>query len=169
MGRVSLCIAQSKDGFIADKDDGLEWLNAAVAEGEDYGYHSFYASIDSTIMGRSTYDVVDAMDVPFPYPDKSNYVLTSVDKEANDHVSFINQSLISEIINKHSKTWLVGGGGANSTLHDLGLIDEIILTTVPVILGEGKNLFREASTLEHYNLKESQTFNNGVIQEIYTK
>lgn len=67
----------SFNGKIAKKDGTVAWLDAIPhPEGEDYGYADFYEGIDTTIMGYATYHQVINFDIPFPYPDKTNYVLT---------------------------------------------------------------------------------------------
>lgn len=169
MGRLTLYIAQSKDGFIADSNHGLEWLNAAILEEVDYGYHDFYASIDSTIMGKKTYDIICEMDVPFPYPDKANFVITSRSFEPTEFVSFENATNLHHIIAKYNSTWLVGGSVINQTCFDKGLIDEIILTTIPVLLENGVKLFADTGNLATFTKTNRKVFKNGVIQETYIK
>ena len=67
MAVVQLYIAQSLDGFIADKDGGVEWLESFNAEGEDHGYADFLAGVGGVVMGATTYEQALSWDIPWPY------------------------------------------------------------------------------------------------------
>ena len=99
MGKVKLYAAISIDGFIADGEGGVGWLEDEdfMSEGEDFGYMEFYNSIGITLMGNATYQQVLGFDVPFPYPDKKNYVFSRKLEGTDEHVSFINESPIDFI------------------------------------------------------------------------
>lgn len=75
MPKVILYIATSEDGFIADKNGGVEWLPAPSDEAEDFGYKEFYNSIDCLVMGSATYEQCLTFG-PWPYPDKTTFVYT---------------------------------------------------------------------------------------------
>ncbi len=74
--KLTVYIAMSLDGFIAKPGDDLSFLTRVEKEGEDYGYSSFYARIDTVIMGRKTYDWVYSMTGEMPHPDKKLFVCT---------------------------------------------------------------------------------------------
>jgi dihydrofolate reductase len=78
MRKLILYIAASLDNYIATTDGGVNWLNDNELElpEEDYGYGDFYRTIDTTLMGNNTYRFIMNHDVPFPYPDKKNYVFS---------------------------------------------------------------------------------------------
>ena len=78
MSRIQCYIATSIDGFIARKDNSIDWLEIVpIPEGSDLGYTSFYNEIDIVIMGRNTYDEVMSFGVPWPYEDSKCYIVTS--------------------------------------------------------------------------------------------
>lgn len=175
MRKVVLYIAASLDGYIARPDGNVDWLQDPdyALEGEDYGYKEFYDSIETTLMGNKTYLEILGYDVPFPYPDKINYVFTRSDKEDNEHVNFINNNLAAfakDLKNSSGKDiWLIGGGEINSQFLEHGLIDRIILTLMPITLGEGLPMFPAHSMETKFNITKSETFKSGLCQLTYDK
>ncbi len=98
MRKIILYSAASIDNFIARQDGNIEWLHASeyITPGEDYGYKDFYNSVDTTLMGNNTFKIIKGFEMPFPYPDKENYVFSRQSKnEANNHVSFVNNEIIN--------------------------------------------------------------------------
>lgn len=69
--KLILYIATSLDGYIANENDDLAFLDRVAEEGEDYGYAAFTETVDTVIMGRRTYDKVVAMGVPDPHPERT--------------------------------------------------------------------------------------------------
>ena len=135
---IILYIATSLDGFIAKEDDDLQWLTETVGEG-DNGYTEFYQSIDTTIMGKRTYDYVMQHTETFPYPDKKCYVFTASEKGSNEYVEFVNEDVVTFTkklkVQKGSKIWMIGGAN---------LLDEYMITVTPHILGSGIVLFNDS-------------------------
>ena len=82
MRKLKLYIAASLDGYIAGPNGEIDWLDAG-GDG-DYGYQEFYASIDTTLMGNSTYQLTLTVD-EFPYPGKANYVFTKAVRAPSEH------------------------------------------------------------------------------------
>lgn len=112
--KVVLYIAPSLDGYIATKDESLEWLLQAEEEG-DNGYSAFYETIDTILMGKRTYDwIIKNIRGEFPYQNKECYVLTQSLMPDAEHVQFINEDLqenIRKLKKRRGKNiWLVGGG-----------------------------------------------------------
>ena len=141
--RLKLYIAASLDGYIAGPNGEIDWLE--TGGGLDYGYSDFYASIDATLMGRATYEVTQTVE-EFPYPDKTNYVFTrnpAVSGKAN--VRFVSGDIASFArglkTEEGQDIWLVGGGRINAVMLNADLIDDIILTVFPLVLGCGIPLF----------------------------
>ena len=170
MRQVVLYIASSLDGYIARPGGDISWLNAPEFElpGEDYGYHAFYRSIDTTLMGNATYRAVLGFDVPFPYPDRTNYVFTRSDGHRDTgFVKFISGDIpffVRKLKDEPGKDiWLVGGGEINALLLQHGLIDRIILTLMPLTLGEGIPLFAPHTAQNRFELVETWPFSNSVI------
>ena len=176
MRKIILYIAASLDNYIAKIDGSVEWLHNPdyAIEGEDYGYASFYENIDTTLMGNTTYQEVLGFDVPFPYPDKTNFVFTRSkhDKKA-EFIKFISGDIVEfirQLKEKEGKDiWLVGGGQINTIFLENGLIDQIILTIIPTTLGDGIPLFPKGSKETKFELAKSQAFKSGLVQLTYNK
>ena len=129
MRNVKLFIATTLDGYIAGPNGEIDWLK--IGGDLDYGYQEFYASIDTTLMGHSTYRLTLA--VPeFPYPDKTNYVFTrGTPPPDTPHVRFVTGDIAGFVRSlkqeSGSDIWLVGGGQVNTVLLRRDLIDEMVL------------------------------------------
>ncbi len=166
MRNLKLYSAMSLDGYIAGPNGELDWLEAA---GDlDYGYDDFYASIDTTLMGNATYQVTLTVDT-FPYPEKTNYVFTrSTPSPDTPHVRFISGDIagfVGALKDEPDKDiWLVGGGQINTIMLNAGLIDELILTVFPVVLGRGIPLFAPGSTRSGFRTVGCETYATGLIQ-----
>ncbi|MBO1582226.1 dihydrofolate reductase family protein [Bacillus sp. XF8] len=143
---VILYIGTSLDGFIAKEDDDLQWLYDTEGEG-DNGYTEMYQSIDTTIMGKKTYDYVMKHTETFPYPDKKCYVFTTSKKGSSEYVNFVNEDVVTFTKKlkeqKGSKIWMVGEAAILDAFIKEDLIDEYIITVSPHILGSGIPLFKE--------------------------
>ena len=168
MRKVRLYIGASLDGFIAGPHGEIEWLNAYLDGSSDYGYGSFFESIDVTLMGNSTYQQIRKFD-PFPYLTKTNYVFTRQQAmPPADHVSFISKDpahFVTHLKNLPGKDiWLIGGGQINALLLNAGLIDEMIISYVPEILGTGIPLFSEKAQPTQFTLHSSEAFSSGLVQ-----
>jgi dihydrofolate reductase len=169
---IILYIATSIDGYIARPDGSVDWLSLADNEQEDYGYADFYQSVDALVMGSNTYQqILDAGD--WPYPDKPSYVMS--DKtlpRADDDVRLISGSVyVAEdlfVEEKYERVWLVGGGKLASAFQHARLIDEYIISIIPVILGDGIPLFQYVNDDGAVQLTGTQTFSSGVVQLSYT-
>lgn len=169
MRKLILYIATSMDGFIADQNHGLDWLEKFPhPEGEDYGYADLMQRIDTTLMGRNTFAFLEKLDGPFPYPDAKNYVFSRSLKSTNLPVEIISDdavAFVSDLKTQSGKDiWLIGGGKLNATLANAGLIDEIILTQIPVFLGQGIPVFSGLEKAFSLPTKTLRTYEEGVAQ-----
>lgn len=175
MKNCKLYIACSIDGFIAREDGSLDWLDAIPNPDQlDYGYQSFYNSIDTIVMGRKTYEEVLGFGVDWPYPDSKTYVLSSKSIEIKtENTYLINEPLEYKIKkwknNKGKDIWVVGGGELISSMLDLGLIDEMLLTITPVILGSGIPLFPNNPKETKFELVKTEAFDTGFVNLTYEK
>ena len=145
--KIVCYIAASLDGYIATKDDSLEWLFKTEGEG-DAGYGEFIKTIDTVVMGRRTYDwVMEAENGEFPYQDITSYVYTSSSAEDNPFVKFTNQDvsgLVKELKERPGKNiWVVGGSSLLHSFVKKDLVDEWIISIAPVLIGKGIPLFQE--------------------------
>ncbi|MCS6823622.1 MAG: dihydrofolate reductase family protein [Cytophagaceae bacterium] len=167
MRKLILNISTSLDGYIADENNHTDW----ILNPEGYGYDDFYESVDTTIMGRKTYEFIVKNNISFPYTDKKNYVLTRTEKQANDHVEYIHKDPEAFVYylkaQKGKDIWLVGGGETANLYLEANLVDEIILSVNPIILGNGVPLFRPSFNMHRMDVVITQVFENGLVQLQY--
>lgn len=171
MPRLVYYVAQSIDGFIADSNGGVGFLDHLDEEGGDFGYAEFYARIDSLIMGRATYDFVRSMGV-WHYAGKPTVVMTSrPEDDAPAGVRFSSadpESVLREVrAAGGSSTWLVGGGQLAASFCAKGLIDEWIVTVIPHLLGAGAPLTGGVPTDTRLELSGHECMASGVVQLCY--
>jgi len=173
--KLIVYISMSLDGFLATRDDDLSWLSIAEKEGVDYGYASFTESVDTYIVGRKTYDVVrNLLDGAFPQGKQYDcYVITRREKSPENGVTFYTgnlEELIRDIKSKPGKNIYCDGGGVLVKLlmeHDL--IDEYIISVMPIILGDGKRLFQGGTPQLNIKLQSSEQYETGVVQLRYAR
>jgi len=143
---VVLYIAISLDGYIAREDGSIDWLYEIEGEG-DNGYEEFYQTVDTVLMGKTTYDHTFELAEQFPYPNKKCYVFSRSEQAPSPHVTFIQRDVprfIEELkAQEGSKIWIVGGAEILDVLMKEQLVDEFIITVSPVLLGKGIPLFKE--------------------------
>lgn len=176
MSKCSVFIATSLDGFIARKDGGIDWLPVPDTEsngGEDYGYHDFINSIDALVMGRNTYELILTFDKWF-YGDLPVIVLTNSGVKIPDKISkTVSQlsgepkEIVQNLAEKGYHILYIDGGKTIQGFLNAGLIDDITITTIPVLIGTGIPLFGPANHDIHLTLIESRLLNNQLIQTKY--
>jgi dihydrofolate reductase len=170
MGEIVLFIASSLDGFIAAPDGSVDWLFTD----NDYGYHDFFASVDTVIMGRKTYTQILEFGA-YPYEGKKGFVLTrSHVPERDENVTFMGENipdLIDALRQSPGKNiWLVGGGEIIKLFVQHHWIDRIILSIHPVILGDGMPLFLPTKAQPQWlKLQWVETFDSGLVQLSYAR
>lgn len=174
MKKIILYIAASLDQYIAEPDDGLEWLtDFPNPEKTDYGYKELLSSVDTVIIGGRSYRELECMDIIWSYPNHHTYIVSHHVWNAKENVSFITDNIIetiSKLRNKSGKNiWLVGGGELISMLLAVDLIDEMRITYIPVILGKGIPLFPEQPKESIWELIESTGCKNGVLMVNYKR
>ncbi len=160
--KIVLFIASSLDGYIASKDESLEWLFKVEGEG-DNGFTEFYQTIDTIIMGKRTYDWIIKEIEDFPYKTKECYVYTRSSYQDTENVKFINEDIHHFVNNLRKKEgnniWLVGGGELLDSFIQEDLVDEFIITVAPTIIGNGIPLFKESNHYVELSLKGTRNFN----------
>lgn len=172
----SVFIATSIDGFIADKNDGIDWLHSIPnPDNDDMGYLEFNKEIDALVMGRRTFETVLGFDFDWPYK-KPVFVLSNKLKEipkSHKGKAFLVNGTLTEILNKiHRKGFnklYIDGGTTISSFLKADLIDEMILTTIPILLGGGSSLFTELPNELNFELIKTKTYLNQITQNHYKR
>lgn len=171
---LSLYIACSLDGYIAGPNNELDWLEQFPnPEQTDYGYFDYLAGVDAVLMGRHTYEQILSFPVDWPYAEKACYLVSSQrSAKENPHIqkcfSSLDQNAI-EHLHRHQKVWLVGGGQLIKAALERDLLDELIITTLPRLIGRGIPLFPGGKTGLDFRLKAVTSFSNGVISSHYQR
>jgi dihydrofolate reductase len=168
-----LYIASSQDGFISGESDDLSFLKLVEIEGEDYGYLKFINSVGPILVGRKTYDKVISMG--FPYHENKNVYVISRDKKklGKKKLTFFSND-ISELVAQLKKSstkniYCDGGAELAKYLISKNLIDQIILSVVPVELKKGTLLFEKGIVPQNFQLKKTDEFESGLVQFTYSK
>lgn len=177
MSNVILYIATSLDGFIARPNGNIDWLTSVPnpATGGDYGYAELLDSISTTIMGRKTYDEVIGFGIEWPYTGLDTFVVTT-----NKHFEIKSpdtypltenlKAFVTDLKQKADKDiWLVGGGQLITTFINIGLLDRMIITIIPKLIGEGIPLFASKPAETDWKLISAQSFDTGVVNLTYDK
>lgn len=173
MRKTILFMGTSLDGYIAGENDNLEFLNAVDRPGEDYGYTNFIEGVDTVVMGRRTYDIVQSFDVPWPHAGKRCYIVSRTRTGQDENVTFYNGSLpdlIAELKAQPGKNIYVDGGPEfTRTLLQQNLIDRFCLSILPIILGKGIRLFDGGFDSVPLTLESSKAYESGLVQLWYNK
>lgn len=175
MRKVCLFIAMSLDGYIADKNGGVDWLNGqdSGAETED-GYSAFIQDVDTVLMGWNTYHQIVTQLSPdqWVYPDQTCYVFTHRVLPAAGHIYFSSQApweIIEQLKKQEGKKiWVCGGRDLIRQLMEKDLIDEYDISIIPTILGSGIRLFHEQPAEMKLKLLQTRSC-NGITELIYTR
>ena len=121
---ITYYVAMSLDGFIADRDGSVGWLDPFEGTGEDYGYAAFYDSVDGVLMGRRTYDFCRGL-LEWPYPGKPAWVFTRGELAGLPPATVVTRQSPSEVVALMERcgyrhAWLVGGGELASAFRAVG-------------------------------------------------
>ncbi len=168
-------IATSLDGFIATRDGGLDWLDEIPnPEQSDYGYAEFISSIDAIVMGRNTFEKILTFD-RWAY-NKPVFVLSNslreIPKDIIDKAEIVSGD-IKKLVNKlnqqgYNNLYIDGGKTIQSFLKE-DLIDEMIITRIPILLGSGFPLFDQLDKKLKFKHKKTEIYNNTLVKSHYTR
>lgn len=169
-------IAKSLDGYIAGPDGDLDWLYAVPnPDHVDMGFVALMEEVDAVVMGRTTFEVVCGFDGPWPYA-KHVYVLsnalTEVPEKAREHASLLSGSpaQVLEAIHAQGHHILyIDGGRTVQAFLEADVIDELRITTVPVLLGGGFPLFGPLSSQRRFTHVKSEVFLDELVQDWYRR
>jgi dihydrofolate reductase len=174
MTEVVYYVASSLDGFIAPPDGSVAWLSPFEGAGEDHGYREFYAGVDVILIGRRTYQQALTFG-DWVYPGKPCWVFTrGALASPRDDVRITDQPPARVVRGLaeagHRRAWLVGGGELAGAFRAANLIDEYVLSHVPVLLGAGIPLFGAGGgAIERVHMVGSRTFATGIVQTRYRR
>lgn len=171
--KVRVFIACSLDGFIAGEGGDLSWL-PQPQDGitEDHGYHAFFADVGALLMGRASYDVVMGFGVEWPYQDRPVLVATHRELESSIPTVRPVRGDIHELVARArdaaaGRDVYVDGGNVIRQALDARLVDELVVTVVPVVLGRGLPLFAGSERRTPLALVSCRSFDTGMVQLTY--
>lgn len=168
-------IATTIDGNIARKNGDIDWLESIDnPDNNDFGYNDFISTIDAIVMGKNTFEKVLSFEKwPYLIP---VYVLSKTLKEIPENlinnVKIINGNLKDIVDNLHNqgyKNIYIDGGMTIQSFLKENLIDEMIITIIPILIGKGIKLFGDLNDDLHLIHKNTTVFKNGLIQNHYIK
>ena len=167
----SVFIATSLDGFIAREDGALDWLPGGDVE--DHGYHEFIASVDALVIGRKTFETVLSFS-EWPYGSKPVVVLSSTPSRivapkgaVCEAIAGTPQEIVARLADRGMRDLYIDGGVTIQRFLEAGLIQRVIITRIPVLLGSGIPLFGALSRdvrLEHV---ATRSYPSGLVQSEY--
>jgi len=170
--RVIVHIATSADGYIAGPDGDLEWLTSRPAPDGFYGMNTFMKSIDTTVLGRKTYEVSLGLGAKFDA--RSRTIVFSRQEPPADvpsGVEFVNGAIgpvVSRLREQPGKDiWLMGGGEIIASFLDEQAIDEFVISVVPVFIGDGIPLIARRHRHVPLHLQSVERFEDGLVQLHY--
>jgi len=174
--KCSVFIATSLDGYIAWIDGGIDWLeqaNTLVPKGEDCGYGEFMATMDALVMGRHTFELAMSFS-DWPYGQTPVCVLssrmTTLPRDAPSTVSLSKEmplALVARLAAQGMKHLYIDGGVTIQRFLASALIDEVIITRIPVLLGSGRPLFGPLTQDVHLEHIATRAYDFGFVQSKY--
>ena len=175
MREIVLYIAMSLDGYIADKNGGVDWLCGHDENNQNMGsYPEFIKTVDTVILGYKTYHqiVTDLSPESWIYSGMKSYVITHKKHISTDEIVFTDHNigdLISELKKRDGKNiWICGGASITNQLIALDLIDRYCITIIPTILGDGVQLFEKQEYEKKLILVSTQSY-GGMTDLIFKK
>lgn len=175
MRKLSLFIATSLDGYIAKPNDDLSFLNLVEKEGEDYGYKEFTETIDTIIIGRKTYDYV-LKEIGASHYDNGKrdvYVITRTERPNVGRTIFYTGNL-TELVQRLKSTngkniYCDGGAEIINELLKSDLVDEFIISVVPILVGNGTRLFKDGRPEQQLEFISAKSYDTGLAQLHYKR
>ena len=145
---IVLYISASLDGYIARDNGAVDWLMGSSGdENVDLGFDKFYSSVDTVVMGRTTYEQIinELSPDTWVYEGKKSYVASRKIDEDDSRVEYIKDDITGFVENlktqKGKDIWIIGGGKLTDEFIKKDMIDKYVITIIPTILGEGIPLF----------------------------
>ncbi|MEW5915051.1 MAG: dihydrofolate reductase family protein [Gemmatimonadota bacterium] len=170
--RVSVFVGTSVDGFIARPDGALDFLDASGGS-DDHGYHEFIATVDALVMGRNTYETVLSFGT-WPYGSKPVFVLSSrllpaaPPNAVVEHLSGEPREIVASLKARGFQHVYLDGGLTIQRFLRAGLVDRLIVTRVPVLIGSGIPLFGQLDSDVSLKHVATRQYPSGLVQSEYT-
>ena len=166
---VTLFIATSLDGYIADEHGAVDWL----FHDSDYGYAAFFRTVDALVMGRRTFGQALGLG-GWPYGEKPTVVFgPGRPTDAPGHVVMTTDPPQDVLRGLEAKgvehVWLVGGAGLVASFRQEGLIDRFVISVHPVLLGKGLPLFAADLPAASLRFVSAEPFASGLVQLTYER
>lgn len=155
------------DGYLADKNHGLDWLHQCGAI-EETSFDEFYRHMDFTVMGRRTFREIAGMEHPEEvYPTTQNYVFTHEEQASREGFRFVSGSVPEFVrgIGPGKNVWIIGGNTILSPLLEADMVDHLIVQVAPVLLGGGIPLFAQKEGLKRFHLNGVRQY--GAFAELF--
>lgn len=167
-------MAMSIDGFVAREDHRLDWLMKQKTEGEDHGYDEFMASVDGLIMGRGSFrNALTFGDWPYQKPVivmSRSLTKNDIPMDVRDKISITRQDPDGVMASLAEKGWTrayVDGGLVVQSFLRAGLVEDMTITLIPILIGNGRRLFGQLDRDIDLELLASKSFPSGLVQTRY--
>lgn len=168
-------IATSLDSYIADKNGGIDWLmNIPNPDRSDYGFNDFMQKIDALVMGKNTFQTVLSLG-EWPY-NKKVFILSNTLNSIPDHlkekaeiISGKPKEINDYLAERGYKNLYIDGGKVIQSFLEEDLIDEIIITRIPVILGDGIPLFGKLEKPINFSEVRTEVLSKLLVKTYYKK
>jgi len=166
MREIILNLCTSLDSYIEGPNGEFDWCFTD----QDYSMTAFLDRIDTIFLGRKSYEQLER-DAPDAFSNKKKIVFSNSLKNEDNDLQIISSDIekeVKEIINSPGKDiWLFGGASLTASMINLNLVDELMISVHPLILGKGKPLFSDIETRKKLKLKDTKTFSTGLVQLYY--
>jgi len=165
--RFSVFIATSLDGYIARADGAIDWLQIVHPLDESHGYDAFFASIDTLVVGRGTYEVARGFET-WPYGGKRVIVMTHR-AEAPRHGEEFFAGSVTDLVARlgDARHVYIDGGNVIRQFLAAGLVDAATISIVPIVLGGGIRLFSGGEGEHRLELESHRAWPTGLVQLRY--
>jgi dihydrofolate reductase len=168
-------IATSLDGYIAAADGGIDWLNEMPNPSDnDYGFGEFMDKIDAIVMGRNTFETVVSFGV-WPY-ERPVFVLTNsledIPDGYKDKAAIVQSEVVDLVHDLNARGYenlYVDGGLTIQSFLQQDLIDELIITRIPILLGSGISLFGQLDTRLRFRHMQTDVYDNSMVKSRYAR
>lgn len=172
MGKVILFISCTLDGYIARENGSVDILDPYNESDEDYGFDDLFNRVSAIVMGNTTFQEYNSYPQFYEgYKGRELFVFSRDKNKTHDQVRFVHDSpkTFLKNLNTEKDIWLLGGSKLIESFQNDDLIDEYIITIIPIIIGSGIPLFGQPDLDIHLKLVKTESFESGVVNLYYKK